>query len=411
MNGIIKPFPSDKIKNGGLPRVPSNAEKIRFVEGDELSKDWPMPSRIQVLQSVYGRLTPSSADCARSISLPQLFQWTLKHSFLNKRRSLAPPDPIADCLMDLFNISLSLSPVGFERFVGVYERLQRLVRREYVDGRFELLDPAGHADWRNCTLNDWYPPQHAIVHNVSRAMLRRRFDLTQPLEREVTYADELFRHPPNELSRDPTRDLYLPANPSNPGFDSLTFVRDRCAGPTSLVAVLSEQKLSTSKSKLYINLYRDVVKKKALALDTVTRRWAQSVNAHGTVLGLARGRHSHWDEDNTVLVGHYLRRLNPKLYRPVPNAPRDPSGRAQAALAQYLRRFVVPSNTVMLDEDGLRFLLGPALFELLQVGRDKSRLDKKWGTVRATGRGPNTNRRMAQYLTRMLQYKYALSNR
>lgn len=371
--------------------VPQSADSVA-----DITLEWPMPSRMEVLQSLYGRASTGS----QGISLPQLFQWTLEHSFLNRRRAraLLPPDPVADCLMDLFNISLSLSPVGFERFVGVYERLMRLVRSEYAAGTFPLLDPAGHVEWRNCSLRDWYPPEHAIVYNVSGAMEARRFDLTRPLAGEVTYSDEqLRRTAPDDTAL--AGAVYMPANPSNPGFDSVTFVRDHGGGAGNsgpLVAVLSEQKLSTSKSRLYINVYRDVVRKAALAQETVRLRWTE------------RGRRSAWNVSNTVLVGHYLRLLNPRLYRA---APGGPEGGQASALTAYLRRFVVPANTVMLDERGLRYLLGPALFELLQIGRNKSRLDKKRGTVNTRAQGSNTNRQMAQYLTRMLQYQHALANR
>lgn len=360
-------------------------------------------------------------------NLEELFEWILNNCKYCKKTKLIRGDmeadsniaDIADCLLELFQLAFQLTPSRFEVFINIYEKLLRLVRTEVMTLRYQCIPSYSRSnssliqlvdsrskvtaksnleeypvfqsliDWTNSSILDWFPSEYSTIYNITEKMKSYRFDLTKPLRKENTTQiyknNDIFEEITSILSQNKEggkplemelllqkvcQHIYIPENINNPGFDSCLFIKPKATfnshsnannrnienATSPVIAVLGEQKISTKKSKLYINIYKDIVKKHNLAMKQVNKAIPFQKQSHL----VSNDSMTPWNMENTLLVGHYLRRIHPKL-------------RNKQALEQYLKRYVIKANTIIIDEEKLEGLMGSTLFELLTIARGRSR--------------------------------------
>ena len=255
---------------------------------------------------------------------------------------------------------------------------------------------------------DIYPSEYTIIYNVSKELQLKRFNYTELLldDRVFRNSDTHFRR---SIDRVNTSLVYYPHNPNQPGFDSCWYIRSSqstmnvCAGNSNSksreeipLLVLNEQKISSRKSRLFINIYKDIIRKRALSLGAV--------------------QNTQWS-NNTLFIGHYMRALNPVLTTSSGSYSNNNSSlggkvsgnkRSLIKLKRYQHRFEIPMNTIVMDEYGLNKYMCECVVDLLQLVRHgKSKYDAE--TLEPiSSLSPRRSNKLFDLKRRYLQYIHQL---
>ena len=57
--------------------------------------------------------------------------------------------------------------IAYEHFIGIYEKLQRLVRKAYMMYLYDTDINPKKVNWYSCSIEEIYPKEHALIWNIS----------------------------------------------------------------------------------------------------------------------------------------------------------------------------------------------------------------------------------------------------